>query len=85
MKAANCVASCREIEEANVGQQLTEGATEHVRNCAKCRDFYESRLKLRQMVASLGTVEAPADFGFRVRARIATEALKFRVHQLRRL
>ncbi len=74
MKVANCVASCREIEEANVGQELSEAATEHMRDCAKCHDFYESRLKLRQMVASLGTVESPADFGFRVRARIASEA-----------
>lgn len=73
MKVADCVASCREIEEANVGQQLGEAATEHVRGCAKCQDFYEGRLKLRQMVASLGIVEAPADFGFRVRARIASE------------
>lgn len=74
MKVANCIDSCREIEEANVGQELSEVTTEHVRDCAKCQEFYESRLKLRQMVASLGTVEAPADFGFRVRARIASEA-----------
>jgi len=74
MKVADCEASCREIEEANVGQQLGEAASEHVRGCAKCQDFYESRLKLRQLVASLGIVEAPADFGFRVRARIAGEA-----------
>ncbi|MGI9167412.1 MAG: hypothetical protein ACR2G5_13725 [Pyrinomonadaceae bacterium] len=73
MKVADCVASCREIEEANVGQQLGEAVTEHVRTCAECQDFRESRLKLRQLVASLGIVEAPADFGFRVRTRIASE------------
>lgn len=69
----NCLASRHEIEEANLGQPLSESATEHMGGCAKCQDFYESRLKLRQMVAGLGTVEAPADFDFRVRARIASE------------
>lgn len=73
MKVLNCTASRREIEESNIGQQLSAAATGHLRDCAKCRDFHESRLQLRQMVASLGTVEAPADFDFRVRARIAGE------------
>jgi hypothetical protein len=31
-------------------------------------------MKLRQMVGSLGTVEAPADFEFRLRARLANDA-----------
>ena len=73
MKVLNCAASRSEIEESNIGQQLSAAASAHLQDCAKCRDFYESRLKLRQMVANLGTVEAPADFDFRVRARIAGE------------
>jgi hypothetical protein len=73
MKVLNCATSRREIEESNIGQQLSAAATGHLRDCAKCRDFYESRLKLRQLVANLGTVEAPADFDFRLRARLAAE------------
>ena len=73
MKVFNCAVSRREIDESNIGEQLSAAASGHLQDCATCRDFYESRLKLREMVSNLGTVEAPADFDFRVRARIAGE------------
>ena len=73
MKELNCAASRREVEESDIAQQLSAAANAHLRDCAKCRDFYESRQKLREMVRNLETVEAPADFNFRVRARIAGE------------
>src|SRR5215510_2423926 len=49
-------------------------AAEHLRECAACREFQEQQTKLRQIVGSLGTVSAPADFDFRLRARLANES-----------
>ncbi|HUE81001.1 MAG TPA: hypothetical protein VMM84_02725 [Pyrinomonadaceae bacterium] len=43
----------------------------HLRACDECQLFFEERLKLRQLVAGLGTVEAPPDFNVRLRARLA--------------
>jgi hypothetical protein len=73
MSVANCKTICREIEEADHGQNLTASVMEHLRGCGRCETFYDERLKLRQLVASLETVAAPADFGLRVRSRIAGE------------
>src|SRR5712691_2849784 len=73
MRTINCRNVCREIEEADLGQQLGGLAFEHTRSCAQCLSFYEDRFKLRQLAASLGTVEAPADFDVRLRARLAKE------------
>jgi hypothetical protein len=44
--------------------------------CADCREFHRQQTKLRQIVGSLGTVNAPADFDFRLRARLAADADK---------
>lgn len=49
-------------------------AVEHLRECSACREFHEKQTKLRQIVGSLGTVAAPADFDFRLRARLANES-----------
>jgi hypothetical protein len=73
MRTINCRSVCREIEEADLGRQLSGPAIGHTRSCAQCLSFYEGRLKLRQLAASLGTVEAPADFDVRLRARLAKE------------
>ena len=73
MRTINCRSVCREIEEADLGQQLSGLAIEHTRSCAQCLSFSEDRFKLRQLAASLGTVEAPADFDVRLRARLAKE------------
>jgi len=54
-----------------MGDTCSTAATEHLRDCASCREFHEQQTKLRQIVGSLGTVEAPADFDFRLRARLA--------------
>jgi len=73
MRTINCRSVCREIEEVDLGQQLSGLAIEHTSSCPQCLSFYEDRLKLRQLAASLGTVEAPADFDVRLRARLAKE------------
>jgi hypothetical protein len=71
MRKNNCKLIRRELDELMLGEAWSRSATEHLRECASCREFHEQQTKLRQIVGSLGTVEAPADFDFRLRARLA--------------
>jgi hypothetical protein len=71
MRKNNCEIVRRELDELRLGEAWSSGASEHLRACASCREFHEQQTKLRQIVGSLGTVEAPADFDFRLRARLA--------------
>ena len=71
MRTTNCKSVCREIDESDIGQDLSSGAREHVESCEHCRSFYDERRELRLMLGSLETVAAPSDFEFRVRARLA--------------
>ena len=63
----------REIEEAGQADPLSSVVKDHLKNCAGCETFYNEQFKLRQIVSSIGTVEAPGDFDFRLRARLAGE------------
>ena len=74
MRKNNCKLIRRELDELRLGEAWSSNATEHLRECASCREFHEQQTKLRQIVGSLGTVEAPADFDFRLRARLANGA-----------
>ena len=68
---ADCKAYREEIEElAGVGRLGLE-ARAHVNACAQCRALEQERASLRRLVRSLENVEAPADFEFRLRARMA--------------
>lgn len=69
----NCQKCQAEIEESEFGATLNVAAQTHLRACATCRKFYDERTALRELVAGLGTVGAPPDFEFRLRARIAAE------------
>jgi hypothetical protein len=60
-----------EIEEAGRGAALGADAAAHVAACDSCRAFGGERERLGTLVASLARVEAPADFEFRLRARMA--------------
>ena len=60
MRENNCEVVRRELDELTMGEACSTAATEHLRDCASCREFYEQQTKLRQIVGSLGTVEAPA-------------------------
>jgi hypothetical protein len=73
MKSATCKSVCREIEEAELNWQPANATREHLRGCQQCRTFHEERTQLRQIVGSLQTVTAPADFDFKLRARLAGE------------
>lgn len=59
-------------EEADIaGGGLPARCGEHAAVCAECRAFGEERASLRGLVAGLARVDAPPDFEFRLRARMA--------------
>jgi len=74
MRKDNCEVVRQELDELMLGETLSAAATEHLRECAECREFNEKQTRLRQIVGSLGTVSAPPDFDFRLRARLANDA-----------
>lgn len=74
MKKNDCEIVRRELDELMLGESSSAVALEHLHDCSECREFNEKQTKLRQMVGSLGTVAAPPDFDFRLRARLANES-----------
>lgn len=60
-----------EIEELKATERLSEGARAHLSLCAVCRAFHDERQALKKLVGSLEAVNAPPDFDFRLRARLA--------------
>jgi hypothetical protein len=74
MRETKCELVCRELEELLLDEQFSDAAAEHLEMCADCREFERQQTKLRQIVGSLGTVNAPADFDFRLRARLAADS-----------
>ena len=74
MKEKPCELVRRELEELPLTEEFSTAAAGHLQSCADCREFQRQQLKLRQIVGSLGTVNAPADFDFRLRARLAADA-----------
>jgi len=70
----NCQKCKIEIEERDLRRESLSGAAEvHLGICASCRVFCEERLALRRLVGELEKLPAPADFDFRMRARMAVE------------
>ena len=76
MRDKQCEVIRRELEEVALNEEFSGAAAEHMRGCADCREFQRQQLKLRQIVGSLGVVSAPADFDFRLRARLAADSEK---------
>ena len=73
MKWMECRATRREIDQTEVGEQLSAQTLRHVASCAACLAFQNERARLRELLTSLEPVTAPADFDFRLRARIAVQ------------
>ena len=69
----NCRNTRREIEEAGSVDLLSAAAISHLEGCAACKTLSQQQTRLQAIVAGLGTVEAPGDFDFRLRARLAGE------------
>ena len=80
MRKNNCEVIRLELDELMLDQACSPAAVEHLRECAACREFHQKQTKLRQIVGGLGTVAAPPDFDFRLRARLANEASSATFH-----
>lgn len=63
-----CVEFQNEFEEQN---SLSEAAETHLFHCKDCQKFEADQNRVWEMLGGLGQVEAPKDFNFRVKARIA--------------
>jgi len=74
MKDKRCEPVRRELEELTLNGEFSATTVEHLRGCGECRQFQRQQTRLRQIVGSLGTVSAPADFDFRLRARLAADS-----------
>src|ERR1043166_1762630 len=73
MRNANCQNIRREIEEAGSAELLGSSAIAHIQGCPACETLSRQHTKLQRIISGLGTVEAPGDFDFRLRARLAGE------------
>jgi hypothetical protein len=73
MRNTNCQNIRREIEEAGSADLLGVAAISHIQGCPACETLSQQQTRLQELVSSLGTVEAPGDFDFRLRARLAGE------------
>ncbi|HLL75168.1 MAG TPA: hypothetical protein VK421_07855 [Pyrinomonadaceae bacterium] len=72
MSEMNCKQYRAVIEESGTAAgDPSARAASHAAACADCRDFGDEMRALRGLVAGLARVDAPADFGFRLRARMA--------------
>ena len=74
MTKRSCEDVRRELDEVMLGDECSSAATDHLRDCPACSEFEQKQTKLRQIVGSLGVVQAPPDFDFRLRARLANES-----------
>ena len=65
--------NCRDfiIEFEDRCGNLTETATLHVKVCADCQKTSREQTRMWQMIDELRRIDAPKDFDFRVKARIA--------------
>ncbi|MDQ3258771.1 MAG: hypothetical protein M3R15_33710 [Acidobacteriota bacterium] len=69
----NCETFRAEIDESDRRSRPSAGAAAHLARCTVCGIFYRERMTLRGLVSELEMVLAPADFEFRLRARMASE------------
>lgn len=67
----NCQNFRTEIEELGRGATLTTRAELHAARCDSCRAFRSEGDALRALIGGLARVDAPGDFEFRLRSRIA--------------
>ncbi len=73
MSNTDCKNLRLEIDGASLGRVRSAFANRHINDCPECRSFTDQTVKLQEILSSLGTVEAPGDFDFRLRARLAGE------------
>jgi hypothetical protein len=66
------------IDTASRFEPLSETTQRHMRSCGGCREYADEMSSLLSLLQSSPRVTAPADFDFRLRARIATAQAKRR-------
>ncbi len=71
----NCKKYRNEIEDGGLDVLPSAEAQAHLHGCAGCRQFYAEQASLKRLVRELETVSAPADFEFRLRARLSARAI----------
>ncbi|HWW77171.1 MAG TPA: hypothetical protein VNZ44_17340, partial [Pyrinomonadaceae bacterium] len=75
---SDCKVFRREIGEASGRGDLASAAAAHADGCRACGETLRQREAVRGLVGGLARVEAPADFEFRLRARMAAAEVKGR-------
>jgi hypothetical protein len=73
MKHTICNQVRQEFEVKDLKAALSAVAVDHLRDCHECQELRSKDTKLRQIIGSLEPVAAPADFDFRLRARLAND------------
>src|SRR5215207_1265710 len=68
---SECKVFRTELDGAADGGALGQSASAHAASCAACGEELRGREALRGLVRGLGRVEAPPDFEYRLRARMA--------------
>lgn len=66
----NCQTLQSQIDDSPDKTDLSGAESQHLETCAACRNFNHERERLRALVQTLETVNAPADFNFRLKARL---------------
>lgn len=72
MSKSICKTIRGQLDELKLEEQSGVEIGRHLAQCGECRDFHQKQTRLREIVGSLGTVNAPPDFDFRLRSRLAT-------------
>jgi hypothetical protein len=75
---SDCKVFRREIGEASGRGDLAGAVAAHADSCHACGETLREREAVRGLVRGLARVEAPADFEFRLRARMAAAEVKGR-------
>ena len=69
----NCRTARMAIDTGQQRDRLEQDVSGHVTGCAECASYADETFKLIALMQSQPRVEAPPDFDFRLRARIARE------------
>jgi hypothetical protein len=75
MNTKSCLPFQAEIEDgAAANRAIGSAAQEHLTACSVCTAAFDEHSRLRELIAGLEPVTAPADFDFRLRARLSSVA-----------
>jgi hypothetical protein len=78
MSNNNCKTIRSQVEEAALRDDYGQMVRIHLDQCEACRQFEKEQRSLRELVSGLGTIQAPADFDFKLRARLADQSSRRR-------